>query len=471
EPPERSAVKLQAEESAEVRLIEITDVNDDGEGVGRIDGKAVFVPGTVPGDVARVIVTQERPRFSRARVVELAQASADRCAPPCPVFGECGGCALQHWTYAAQLEWKRRRVQEILRRVGHLDVEVRQTIGASNPWAYRNKSQFPVGREASGEVALGLYRRGSHALVPIERCLIQDPRLDAALAAVGSVLRTHRVRPYDEARHAGFLRHVILRASRCEDAVMVVLVTREEAWPGREGVIRDLAAAVPRLKSVFQNVNPERGNAILGERTLHLWGAPHLVEAVCGVRYLISPRSFFQVNPEQAEALCRTVVRQASAGPHELILDLYCGTGMLSLALAKAARAVHGVEVVADAVRDARANARLNGLQNVQFHVGRAERLIPQWVGEGNGPWRGRPDVIVLDPPRAGCEPALLEAIASAAPRAVVYASCRPATLARDLARLAERGYEVVEVQPIDMFPQTPHVECVARLKRRAAHG
>lgn len=467
--------------------VTITDLNHDGEGVGRMDGLAVFVPGAVPGDVVRIAIVSRRPRYARGRRLSLVRPSPDRAAPPCPLFGTCGGCQLQHWSYAAQLAWKERVVAEAFRRIGRLDVAVRPTIGQAAPFGYRNKSQFPVGCGAAGEVVLGFYRRGSHTLVPIERCAIQDPRLDEALAAVQKALARHAIVPYDEAQASGFLRHVVLRASRWQDAVMLIFITAQSEWAGQEELVEDLVATVPRLASIFQNVNPNPGNVIFGPKSHRLWGAEHLVEAIGGLRFLISPRSFFQVNLAQAEVLYETALRYVAAGPHATALDLYCGTGTLALFLARAARIVHGVEEIPEAVADARENARLNGIANARFHVGRAEQVVPALLGalggagEGPTPARARmsksksrggpkkplrPDLVMVDPPRAGCKPEVLAAIGRAAPAAIVYVSCNPSTLARDAAALVRRGYRVIEAQPVDMFPQTAHVECVAWLKR-----
>lgn len=463
---ERSAANNAAPSSA-VRVGEqypvlIEDLDSAGDGVGRVDGLVVFVPGAVPGDEAVVQVETAARRFARARLVRLAKPSSDRVAPACPVAGACGGCQLQALSYPAQLRWKERRVQEALRRIGGLGaIPVLPVRGMTEPWRYRNKAQYPVAA-LNGRIVMGFYARGSHHIVDTDDCLIQDPLNVEVAELARSLLAEHRVSLYSEATGQGVVRHVVVRTSRANRTAMVILVTNGPALPQREALVGGLAAH-PRVVSVIQNINPHRTNVIFGPETRVLWGAAHLEDRIGPVRFLISPRSFFQVNGVQVEVLYEEVGRAAGLSGGERVLDAYCGVGTIALYLAAAAREVVGIEAVPDAVADAERNAGHNGIGNARFHAGRVEEVLPRLMERGQ-----RFDVAVLDPPRRGCEPSVLETLARARVPRLVYVSCHPESLARDLARLASLGYDTEQVQPVDMFPQTTHIECVARLHRRS---
>lgn len=449
---------------------QIIGIGHEGEGVGRVDGFTLFVPGALPGERVRVQVGKLKKQFGYARLVEVLERSAERVEPPCPVYDNCGGCQLQHLDYAAQLRWKRQTVVDSLERIGKLRMDavtVHPTLGMDEPWRYRNKAQVPVGPDAgasAGEdggagLVTGFYALGSHRIVDTEACLIQPERSNAAVQAVRRIAGELGIAAYDEERRSGVLRHVVVRIGAATGELMIVLVTASDRLPHRDELCRRLAAAMPGVSSICQNVNAARTQVVFGEQTRVLWGSDVIHDEIGGVRFAISARSFYQVNPAQTEVLYGKALEYAALTGEESVIDAYCGIGTISLFLARRARRVYGVEIVPEAVADARRNAALNGIGNVEFAVGAAETVMPRWREQGIAA-----DVIVVDPPRKGCDPALLDTIVRMRPQRVVYVSCNPATLARDLRVLEDGGYRLVEVQPVDMFPWTAHVEAASLL-------
>lgn len=443
-------------------VVEIVDMNHDGEGVGRVNGFTLFVRGALPGERVRVKVLKVKKHFGYAKMLELVEASPERVNAPCPIFHQCGGCQLQHLAYDAQLHWKRRLVEENLQRIGKLDdVNVLPAIGMDEPWRYRNKSQVPIGTDREGGLIAGFFARASHRIIDMDACLIQHEHADAIIRLVKESAQSFGIVPYDEEKHTGFLRHVVVKIGFHTGELMVVLVTNGKRIPRKEEWIQHIRDNVPGLASLCQNINTSRTNVIFGEDTKVLWGRDVIYDTIGDVKFAISPRSFFQVNPVQTRILYDKALEFAQLTGEETVVDAYCGIGTISLFLAKQARKVYGVEIVPDAIEDARRNAELNGFRNVEFAVGKAEEIIPAWKEQGI-----RPDVIVVDPPRKGCDEALLATIIAMQPQRVVYVSCNPSTLARDLRVLEDGGFRTQQVQPVDMFPHTVHVEAVALLVR-----
>ena len=433
-----------------------------GEGVGRVDGFTVFVPYVLPGETVLAEIEEVRTNFARGRLVRLDQADLRRIAPACPVYEACGGCQLQHLSYAGQLEAKYRAVADAMARIGKLEnVEIKPVLGMEQPWRYRNKAQFPVGRQEQA-VVTGCFAAGSHRIVPTENCLIQHEWNDKLLAAVRRIAASSGVRPFDEATGEGTLRHIWGRVGLATGERMAVLVTTLEDFPGKAAMVEGLQDAMPELSSIQQNINPERTNVILGRKTKLLWGEPVIHDRIGRFTFQISAQSFFQVNSLQTEVLYRQAVERAQLTGKEIVFDLYSGTGTISLFLAERSAQVYGVEYSAAAVKDAERNAIENGIGNVSFIAGDVAEKIVELQKKGI-----HPDVIVLDPPRAGCDEIVLRTAAQLAPLRMVYVSCNPATLARDLKILDELGYCTREIQPVDMFPQTYHVECVAVIERK----
>lgn len=456
---------------------DIVGLTHDGEGVGRADGFTLFVQGALPGEKATVKVMKLKKQYGYARLQRLLAESGDRREAPCPIYRECGGCQLQHFDYAAQLEWKRQHVIDNLTRIGKLRVAeangsgspsseleagviVHPTIGMAEPWRYRNKASVPVGAsEAGGALAAGFYARGSHRIVEMDGCLIQHETNDATIRTVKRIAQELRVEPYDETNGTGVLRHIVARTGAVTGEIMVVLVTNGRRLPRKPEWIEQIRKELPGVKSIVQNVNDRNTNAIFGDETTVLWGSDVIYDELDGIRFAISARSFYQVNPEQTVALYRKAVEYAGLTGSEKVIDAYCGIGTISLFLARKAGQVYGVEIVPEAIEDAKRNAELNGIGNATFEAGPAEVVIPRWREEGI-----EADVIVVDPPRKGCDPALLDTILKLRPERVVYVSCNPSTLARDLRVLEDGGYRTMEVTPVDMFPWTTHVECCSLL-------
>ncbi|WP_338028534.1 23S rRNA (uracil(1939)-C(5))-methyltransferase RlmD [Brevibacillus fulvus] len=446
--------------------LEITGLNHEGAGVGRHEGYTLFVPQALPEERVRAKVVHAKKNYGYAKLLEVLQPSPYRVKPPCPVFDLCGGCSLQHLAYAEQLRHKQQIVKDNLRRIGGFAVDgedavrVHPTLGMDNPWRYRNKAQVPIGEE-EGALIGGFYAERSHQIVNIESCLIQHEANDEVVAAVKRIASRLHIPAYDEISHTGLLRHVVSKVGARTGDVMVVLITTELFIPERERLIEAIRQEVPGVKSIVQNINPQKTNVIFGDKTITLWGDDVIYDYIGPIRFAISARSFYQVNPAQTEILYNKTLEYAGLSGGEIVVDAYCGIGTISLFLAQKAKHVYGVEIVPEAIADANRNARLNGFENVTFKTGAAEEVIPAWKEEGI-----RPDVIVVDPPRKGCDEALLTTILQMKPDRVVYVSCNPSTLARDLKVLADL-YEVKEVQPVDMFPHTDHVESAALLVQR----
>ncbi|MDR3052098.1 MAG: 23S rRNA (uracil(1939)-C(5))-methyltransferase RlmD [Oscillospiraceae bacterium] len=421
---------------------------------------AVFVPGALPGErvLARVVKVEKRHAFGRLE--RVLAPSPLRQAPPCPVYGRCGGCAAQHMAYQATLDYKRGQVRDCLARIGGIHIPVPPVLGMAEPWHYRNKGAFPVSGTADNP-QIGFYAPRTHRVVDAPcGCMVQRPQANAVTASARAWISAHRVPPYNEDAHTGALRHIVTRTTQAGQT-MAVLVTRTGALPYAEALLEALRRDVPGLVSLQHSVHAAPGNAILGDEPRVLWGSQALEDTLCGLRFRVSARSFFQVNPAQTEALYAQVLAYADLKPDELAVDAYCGAGAISLLLAGRARRVIGIECVADAVADARYNAQTNGIGNAEFLCAQAEEALPGLVAQGL-----RPHVVVVDPPRKGCDEALLRAVCQAAPDRVVYVSCNPATLARDAALLVSGGYRAAAVQCVDMFCWAGDVESVMLLRR-----
>lgn len=439
--------------------VEFEDLTHDGSGVAKIDGYTLFVPFGLPGERANVKVLKTKKNYGYGKLLDVISESEFRVIPDCPIYERCGGCQLQHMSAEGQLLYKQKQVKDALTRIGHLDdVTVHPVIGMDNPWRYRNKAQVPVG-EDNGSLITGFYQKGSHRIVQMEECLIQEEANDNVVRVVRKLASTLGIRAYDEKNHRGVIRHIIAKYGRQTDEVMVVIITRTKDLPHKNRLIEHIVAHIPNVKSIVHNVNPKRTNVIFGDETNVIWGEPYIYDYIGDIKFAISARSFYQVNPIQTKVLYDKALEYAQLTGNEIVIDAYCGIGTISLFLAQQAKKVYGVEVVAQAIADAKRNAKLNGIDNAEFFVGEAEKVIPWWHKQGI-----QADVIVVDPPRKGCDEALLNTIIDMKPKRVVYVSCNPATLARDLRILEAGGFETKEVQPVDMFPQTTHVECVSQI-------
>ncbi len=430
--------------------------SSEGLGIVRLNGAVVFVPRTVRGEEIDLRVTKVMKTCAAGEVVKLRRPSPERTKPDCPHFGQCGGCDFQHMSYGEELRAKHQRVQDALTRLGGTDLQVEEILGAKDPTHYRNKSQYPVGPDGT----IGFYKARSHQVVGVDRCLIQSEFSDKTVRAVGDWMRRYKVSAYDERTGKGLVRHVYVRVNRRGESLCCVVVNGRQL-PREPELAAFVRAAAPRTVGVVLNTNTKKGNVILGEKYRTLWGQDFLMDTLCGLQFKLSVPSFYQVNRDQAEVLYGKALEFAGLTGKETVLDLYCGTGTITLCMAAKAGKVIGAEIVAPAIADARENAARNGIENAEFFCGDAADIAAKLEQDGL-----RPDVITVDPPRKGLSPEVIASVASMGPERVVYVSCDPATLGRDVKRFSELGYRAVRACAVDMFPGTRHVETVVLLSK-----
>lgn len=460
-------------------ILDIEDLGTEGEGIGKIQGYTLFVKDALVGDKVRVKIMKTKKSYAYAKLLEIIEPSEWRTEPACPVARQCGGCQLQHCTYEKQLEWKRKKINDCLKRIGGFEnIEAEPVIGMEEPYYYRNKAQFPVGYSKDGSIITGFYAGRTHNIIPFKHCLLQHPCNSRILGIITRFLDENNIPAYNEATHKGIVRHIITRTAQATGEVMVCLVINADKLPATDKLVQILLESdiiedkgtkegneKPFIKSICININKENTNVILGEKTEVIYGTPYITDYIGNIQYHISPVSFYQVNHSQTEKLYNKVMEFADLKGNEVVWDLYCGIGTISLFLAQKAAKVCGVEIVPQAVEDAKANALLNNLDNVEFFSGAAEEVVPLQYEKSNG--RLKADVVTLDPPRKGCDEKLLQTVADMQPARIVYVSCDPATLARDLKYLCGKGYMVEKVQPVDMFCQSYHIECVVKMQKK----
>lgn len=442
-------------------IIDIVSMGYEGEGVGKVNNFTVFVQGALLGETVKVKIVKLSKNFAHGKLLQVIKSSKHRIEPVCSIYKRCGGCQMQHMSYEGQLEFKTNRVKEVISRIGKLqDVVIHPTVGMKEPFRYRNKVQLPIGK-VKNEVSIGFYAPRSHDIIDMDTCLIQDETADKVVQLTRDWINKFNIEPYNEEENKGTLRHIMIRRGFKTSEVMVVIVTKEEVLPYSNEFVEIMVENISGLKSVIQNINSKKTNVILGSKNKVLWGKDKITDYIGEFKFNISPLSFFQVNPVQTEILYGKALEYAGLTGEETVFDAYCGTGTISLFLSQKAKKVYGVEIVPEAIEDAKKNAEENSVENVEFLVGESEKVIPELIKEGV-----KAEVVVVDPPRKGCERSLLEAFSIMGPDKIVYVSCDPATLARDLGILNELGYKTVEIQPVDMFPQTAHVECVVLMSR-----
>ncbi len=439
--------------------LKITDITDTGNGVGRADNIVVFVPQTAVGDVAKVKIIKVNKNYSVGKVIDITEPSKHRISIDCPCFSKCGGCSFRHIDYDCELSLKQKRVEDCIRRIAKVDASPCQIVFEDTVNRYRNKAQFPVGEGGT----VGLYAPRSHRIIPVTDCLLQPQIYEKIVVAFKKWVGDNRVPDYDEVCKRGLLRHLYIRSNKDETEIMVVIVCNGSEIPGKTALISYLSEAVgDRLKSVYLNVNTKDNNVILGEKNILLYGEKYITDTICGISVRISPNSFYQVNRNMAELLYKKV-REYAEPEGKTVVDLYCGTGTIGLTMAKECKSLYGVEIVKEAVDDALQNAKENGIDNAEFICGDALAAADRLSQKGI-----KPDIVILDPPRKGCDSRLIEIVANGfSPEKVVYVSCDPATLARDVAVFGEFGYKLIEYTPFDLFPRTNHVETVSVLSRQ----
>ncbi len=504
---------MEFKKNQEIELT-IDDLGNNGEGIGHVDGYALFVKDALPGERIRAKIMKCKKNYGFARLMEILPEAGDRstagdgcgeatasagCAvsdvgrvePKCPVARQCGGCTLQHLSYEKQLAFKEKKVRDCLERIGEVDmsqVEWLPILGMTEdaePWHYRNKAQFPVRmqKDETGTMhpVTGFFAGRTHSVIPVTDCGIQDKCMKEILELVLTWMEEQNIPAYDEEKHRGVVRHIFIRRGYHTGEIMVCLVVNAKGLKGNSGeALVEKLSKVPGMTSISLNVNMEKTNVILGSQMVWLWGKNYIEDSIGDIRYRISPQSFYQVNPVQTEKLYRTALGFADLSGDEVVWDLYCGIGTISLFLARQAKKVYGVEIVPEAIENAKENAKLNGIENAEFACGPAEEVVPRMVGENgvgsdesgaNSENLAKADVVVVDPPRKGCDAVLLDTIEKMAPKRVVYVSCDPATLARDVKVLGEKGYQVEKVRACDMFPHGGHVETCVLLTHKDIAG
>ncbi|GLB59910.1 23S rRNA (uracil(1939)-C(5))-methyltransferase RlmD [Cytobacillus sp. NCCP-133] len=461
---------MKQEQTAKLQLkqtfpLTIKRLGINGEGVGYFKRQVVFVPGALPGEEIVAEATKVNPKFSEAKIKKIRKKSEYRVQPPCPVYHECGGCQLQHLRYDRQLMEKRDIIFQALERHTKLNPEklnIKETIGMDDPWNYRNKSQFQVGQK-DGKVLAGLYGMNSHRLINIEHCAVQHPQTTKATETVKRILQDLRIPIYNERTRKGLVRTIVARVGIQTGELQIVLITTQKELPKKDMIIERIKSELPEVKSIIQNVNGEKTSLIFGHETLNLEGSDFIQETLGDLQFELSARTFFQLNPEQTVKLYNEVKRAAALTGKEKVADAYCGVGTIGLWVADQAAEIRGMDIIRESIEDAKKNAVRHGIKHAKYVVGKAEEWLPKWTKEG---WE--PDVIIVDPPRTGLDQQLLKTILKVQPKKVVYVSCNPSTLAKDISVLSSK-YKVKGIQPVDMFPQTAHVESVTELVLKQA--
>ena len=467
--------------------VEITDIGNDGEGIGKIDGYTLFIKDAVIGDVVKAKVMKAKKNYAYAHLEEVVKPSEHRVEPRCPIARQCGGCQIQSMSYDRQLEYKQNKVRNNIVRLGGFDAGFVDSVmnpimGMENPWEYRNKAQFPVGMDKNGEIVTGFYAGRSHNIIPTTSCCIGTRENEEIIEIIKLHMKENGVSPYDEVTGKGLVRHILIRKGFTSGEIMVCLVINYSGGKkgsGNAEYIRNQEALADKLwnikgmSSFSVSINTEKTNVIMGLEIYTVRGKDTISDTLCGLEFEISPLSFYQVNPVQTKRLYEQAIEYAGLTGNETVWDLYCGIGTITLSMAKAAGRVYGIEVIPEAVEDAKRNAKRNGITNAEFYCGKAEEVLPEFydkkrnvAGSTSEGSELRPDVIVVDPPRKGCDSVCLDTMLKMQPDRIVYVSCDSATLARDLRILADGGYNIAAIRPCDMFPWTVHVETVCLLSK-----
>jgi 23S rRNA (uracil1939-C5)-methyltransferase len=444
----------------QVLTVEITGYTSEGAGVARVEGLAVFVAGSIRGETVKIRIAHIGHTAAYGDIVEILTPSPERLKPRCPHASDCGGCVFWHMTYEEELRAKAQRVTDALNRIGGFDLPVVPITGSPDELYYRNKAQYPVAMGKKGPVA-GFFRQRTHEVVPIDRCLIQHETADRVKAVITDWMHKHHVTAYNEQTRTGLVRHIYVRTGMATDQVLVCLVINGDGIPNQKGLVDNLLMNVDNIISITLNIHKKAGNAVLGDKFVHIYGPGYIEDVLCDLRFRLSPRSFYQVNRAQAQQLYAAAIRQAELTGTETALDLYCGTGTITLALSRHAKTVVGVEIIEQAIVDAKENALRNGIENAEFCCADASTAAADFAKKGV-----KPDVIVVDPPRKGLDETVIDAMVQMSPERIVYVSCDPATLARDCKRLCAKGYALTHAEAFDMFPRTAHVESVVQLRR-----
>jgi 23S rRNA (uracil1939-C5)-methyltransferase len=437
--------------------VKCTEMDKEGKGIIKIKGKEIHVPNLIEGETAEVEVTQKR-NFTNAKVIRIEESSKNRVKPMCQYFNQCGGCQLQHLSNEGQAEFKQNTVEKLMKKYH----KVNDILTMQDPFYYRNKVHSTLAHDKKGKIISGIYEENTHRVIPVEQCAIQDKRADKIIASIREIMKTYKIRPYDEDKGQGFLRHILVKTGFTSNQIMVVLVVSSPMFPGKNNFVNTVLKMNPEITTIVMNINNRKTSVILGETEKVLYGKGYIEDTLCGCIFQISPKSFYQINPIQTEVLYNKAIDMAKLTGDEVVLDAYCGIGTVSLIVSKKAKGVIGVELNKDAVKDAIKNAKRNNINNARFYNDDAGDFMVALAKE-----KQSIDTVFMDPPRGGSDEKFLSSLVKLMPEKVIYISCNPVTQERDLKYLTENGYKVEAIQPVDMFPHTFHVECIVSLKKK----
>ena len=440
-------------------IVDIIDNGFEGEGIAKIDGFTIFIPGAIKGEKVRILIVKVLSSHAFGKLLEILEASKYRQEADCSTYKRCGGCNLRHIKYEETLKMKQNAVQSLVNKTLKNKLQVQETIGMDNPYHYRNKAQYPVGIDKKGEPVIGVFANRTHEVIPIEKCLIQNPKSEEITKFILNFIKKEHISVYNEETRKGLFRHIVIKVGIKTGEIMCILVINGKTIPKEEIIIKNLVENFPLIKTIVKNINNKNTNVILGQDNINVYGDGHIEDILGEYKFKISPLSFYQVNPIQAEKLYELGVKMAEISKENTVFDLYCGIGTISIFMAKYAKKVYGVEIVEDAIKDAKENAKLNNATNTEFFAGDTEIVLDELINQK----KVIPDIVMFDPPRKGLAKNSINNILNIRPKKIVYISCNPATLVRDLAEF-ESLYEVKSIVPVDMFPFTSHVECVSLL-------
>jgi 23S rRNA (uracil1939-C5)-methyltransferase len=449
----------------DIITIRLDNIAYGGDAVGRKDNFTIFVPQGIPGELVEIEITEVKSSYARGEIVSVLEKTEERIEPECAVSERCGGCEIDHIDYQAQLKYKQQMVEDALEHIGKLKgVKVNSVLGMEHPFAYRNKAQFPLD-VVDEKAVIGFYAAGSHDVIAHDNCQIQHPVINRIARKIVELINRYDLTIYNEESGTGLIRNLVIRMGVCTNQAQLILVTTANKIPHQDEIVTELRSEIPELISIYQNINDEETNVVLGTKIKKLAGKDYIIDYIGNIKYQISPLSFFQVNTLQTKVLYDQVVNYAELTGEEKVLDAYCGLGSIALYVADKSKEVYGIEVVEEAIDLAKKNAQLNDIENCSFKTGKVREVIPDLENEFSA------DVVIVDPPRKGCHQSVLESFVELGPEKIIYVSCKPTSLARDLKFLTDNGYSVEEVQPVDMFPQTYHIETVTKLVERKQPG
>ena len=441
-------------------IVDVIDNGFEGEGIAKIDGFTIFIPNAIKGEKLKILIVKVLSSHAFGKILEIINKSDKRIESDCITYKRCGGCNLRHIKYEETLKMKQNAVQSLVNKTLKTKIQVKETIGMGNPYHYRNKAQYPVGVDKQGNPIMGVFANRTHEIIPIDNCLIQNEKSQQIAKFILDFIRENNISIYDEKTGKGLIRHIVTKIGIKTNEIMCVIVLNGRTIPKEKELVTEILEKFPEVKTIVKNINTKNTNVIMGKENINLYGNGYIYDILGDFKFKISPLSFYQVNPVQAEKLYELGVQAARISEKDIVFDLYCGIGTISLFMAKYAKKVYGIEIVEEAVNDAKENAKMNGISNVEFIAGDVENILDELINDK----KMIPDIVMVDPPRKGLDNKSIENIMSIKPKKLVYISCNPATLVRDLSKLEEL-YEVDEVIPVDMFPFTSHVEVCALLE------